>query len=429
MSEPAVSRPNPEAAPPRPPVPRGGRTAIVGAVGAALVAAVLIALGTAPAVLPQPRVLAHDLVPAERVAWTTPANCGIGDATLRALVPGTAQTSPGDSGICEWPTLDHAQLSELDLTVSVVPRHGDNGVPGSATTLGTAPGRGDGSPTADAMGEFGAIAYAEPTARPVTGLGDEALLVETATSDLRSACVRFRTGNVSVGVTYAYNALDEPKDPPSAGRLRTGALRAAAEVARALHVPAAPEVTAPPSARPAPVRAPRSACDVVPSDLRERLFPEDDIQLSAEPGDADEGELAKRVRGIREVTCDLHNGGREMEVDITTGTAPSIVRDLGREYRREDLDARAEQPISAADERYVHPLAGLGDQAFAAYLEESTGPHLIRSPARVVVRAGAALISITYGTKDGADTGPLAREEAVGGAYAVAVRAVGAVRS
>lgn len=98
------------------------------------------------------------------------------------------------------------------------------------------------------------------------------------------------------------------------------------------------------------------------------------------------------------------------------------------------LDDRAERPVSRRDERWFHPLSGLGDQAFGAYLAESgTRGSGIPSPARVVVRTGTALISVTYGAKqgDGAEGDsipPLTREEAVNGAYAVARSALRAVR-
>lgn len=402
---------------PRPrPVRRAWRVAIVAVVGAALVAAVLVTFANVPEPLPAPPALAHDPVPAERIHWTIPAGCGVSAATLDALAPHAGIDEAGEGGSCKWTSQRGDRANFLNLDVGVIPLHAGPGVPGA-----TEPGN---SSVAAAMKAFDSARDEGHAIRPVTGLGDEAFLYDRDSSDSRSGQVEFRTDNVIIATGYRADAGLDGK-LPSAARLRAGALRAATDAARRLGAPAAPKVAAPPTARPA-VRTPPSPCTVVPSGLRERLLGDDDPDTA--PGDADDSGGAP-IPGARMEGCDLRTEDRELTVSVITGTAPTAIRDIGREYLRRHLEARAEQPISRTDERYFHALSGLGDQAFAAYLEESDGGADVRSPARVVARAGPALVAVTYGAVDsGYATEPLPRTEAVDGAYAAAVRVVAAVR-
>jgi len=421
MTEPTFAQPDPSPSPsPKPPrhVPMRARVVIVAASAVLLAAAVLITLAAVPSPLPGPRTLPHDPVPAERIRWSIPANCGISAATLKAL-SGDASLDSVGGGSCTWNNRD--QDGRGDLKVGITAHHAGPGAPG-ATEQG-------GSSVAAAITALGTGAvYQGATVTPLTGLGDEAVLSETRSS-VRFADVSFRTGNVTVRAEYSTEASPYRHKPLSAGELRAGALRAAADVGRALGAPARPKIAAAPSRAPA-VHTPASVCDVVPSDLRDRLLGTEDRQADS-GGEHDDPYLSgSLLRGAHTTTCDLQSDGRELEVAITTSTAATAVRDVGREYLRRYLEARAEKPLAGTDERYFHALSGLGDQAFCAYLEEGGGVSDVESPARVVIRSGTALISVVYGSDtDGyeADLEPLTREEAVDGAYAVAVRAARAV--
>ena len=139
MSEPHTIGPDPVTRPAtRPPrhVPRPGRIAIVGVVGAALVAAVLITLASVPAPLPEPRPLAHDPVPAERIHWTVPAGCGIGAETLRALLPHPTLDQAGESGSCRW-FVDPLTSGHRSLEVGITPHHAGPGVPSAVIAAAT----------------------------------------------------------------------------------------------------------------------------------------------------------------------------------------------------------------------------------------------------------------------------------------------------
>lgn len=423
MTEPTV--PQPDSRPSPPPlrrVPRPARAAIVVVVCAALVAAVTITLVSVPAPLPAPRTLPHDPVPAERIRWSTPVNCGINAATRKALIPDATLDVAGDEGSCRW-YANVGTSGDLSLKVTITAHHAGPGVPGVTDA-------GDSSVAAAISALNVAGAYQGATSTPLTGLGDEAILSETPSTGTRSADVEFRTDNVTVQAEYSTTFNPDSGRPKWVGRLRAGALRAAADVARALGAPAAPTVTAAPP-RASAVHTPASACDVVPSGLRDRLLGEDDQNVDPGDQDGDPYLSGSLLRGDHDQTCDLSTDGRKLTVAIATGTRPTAVRDASREYLRRYLEARAEKPLSGDDDRYFHALSGLGDQAFCAYLEEGSSLPNVESPARVVVRAGPALISVVYsadttGHED--DTEPLTRDDAVDGAYAVAVQAVHAVR-
>lgn len=412
MTEPTVSTP------PRH-VPRRARVTIIAVACLALVAAVAITLVSVPDPLPAPRTLPHDPVPADRIRWSVPPDCGISVATRKALVPDANVDEAGDGGSCRW-YVEQGEVGDRWLKVSITAHHAGPGVPGAADT-----GNSSVAAAISALPVSGSYQGAKNT--PLTGLGDEAILSETPSTDAGFGDVEFRTDNVTVQTEYNIGFVLDKEKVRWAGRLRAGVLRAAADVARSYGAPAAPKAMAAPARAPA-VHTPASACDVVPSGLRNRLLGKND--RDAEPGDQDDdpyfaGSLLRRAR---DQTCDLDSDSRQLIVAITTSAAPTAARDAGREYLRRYLDARAEKPVAGDDARYFHALSGLGDQAFCAYLAESsslTGPE---SPARIVVRVGPALISVAYGAKTDGYADPLTQDEAVDGAYAVAVQAARAVR-
>lgn len=393
-----------------------GRAGIIAAVCAVLVAAVLVAIAEAPYPTPAPTPLAHDPVPPEHVTWAIPDRCGISAATLRALVGDPDVQKAGEDGSCEWYG-GGTGLQELEVNVSA--HHAGLDAPGATDD-------GDSS-VAAAIAAFGDAPYKGLTGRPLTGLGDEALLFDgtpsTTPDQGRRDVAEFRTGNVTVSADYFAGTDPRTGKPLTAQRQQAGALRAAADVARALGAPAAPKQAAVVSSRPARVRTP--VCSVVPPGLRDRILGgghqsvRPDNVVAIDPVDP-----AASIDGASQTSCELSTDGRDLNVVITTSTKPTAARDMRREYLRRYLDARAEPPISRRDDRYFHALSGLGDEAFCAYLQESSLGDA-ESPARVEVRTGTVLISVAYGAKDDAE--PLTREDAVNGAYAVAVAAGNAV--
>ena len=374
--------------------------------------------------LPAPHVLAHDPVPPEHDRATIPTNCGVTGQTVSALTPHPRLEKNGDDGDCEWYSEATGKRGDRRLTIRLSIVHAGAGVP-NVTSSGN-------SSTAAAMGSFAPTAESKrPGQRTVTGLGDEAYLFSER-GDLLT--VAFRAGNVMASAQWEADTYTTrlKKAPASDARMRADAFRAAADVARALGAPAKPALGAAPSPR-AVSGLPKSACAAASKELRERLLGDDADSSSGDgdPLDPSAPDAEQRVR-----SCTWRADGRELMVAIAAARPSGIgtqMSDARREYLRRYLDARAEKPISAHDERYFHALSGLGDQAFCAYVEEADLPGLAaRGPARITARVGGALVTVTYGAVPGGydddDAGPLSREDAVNGAYAVAVRAVRAAR-
>lgn len=403
----------------------GRRGLVVGAVAVAvIVAGVVAAVALGGDGLPAPRPLAHDPVPAERNRTTVPADCGVTGETLKALTPRPQIDRAGDGGKCEWSSDATEKHGDRRLTVTVSLLHAGPGVPNATATAY--------SSEATAMNAFVATVRQRPEGRrPVTGLGDEAVVAAGLFGRDNARRVTFRTGNLIATAEYeAEPTTTELKQAPlSTAGIRDGAFRAAADIARRLGAPAEPALGEP-RAKATPVKLQESACALVPGDLRERLVGADvdgDVGKT-DPLDAPEPGTEPATRG-----CQWLGDARELTVAITSPAAAgatSFTRDTRREYLRRYLEARAEPPISSRDARYFHALSGLGDQAFCAYLAESELSDIsARSPARIVARVGEALVTVTYGTIADDESEPLTEEEAVNGAYAAAVHVVRAVRS
>ncbi|HEY3684022.1 MAG TPA: hypothetical protein VGL93_13320 [Streptosporangiaceae bacterium] len=372
-----------------------------------------------PAPLPEPRVLARDPVPAGPIVRTAPANCGISAKTLADLVPRTEVDGAGEGGGCAWstPATDARGMRDLSVDLTVVPA--GPGVPGA---IGT-------SAIGGAIVRYRAAAVAKD---PVAGLGDEASATDEVPGAGNTHSVVFRAGNLVATVQYQIGdrTADLGRDRSwSARAIRDGVFRAAADVAASVGAPAAPRTAVAP-AGPAPAVFPTRMCDVVPKALRDRLV-DDGSDVDTDTDGGDPLGAADAIAGHRTASCTWSSDSRHLTAAITTSDATepgAAVRDVTSEYLRRYAEARDEPPISAHDARYFHALAGLGDQGFCAYLQESSYPGLpADAPARCVVRVGVSLVSITYGSISDAydqDGEPLTEQEAVGGAYAAALPVV-----
>jgi len=391
---------------------------VAGAAVLALLVAGAVLVWRGP--LPAPRPLGRDPVPAERDFTATPPDCGVTRPAVAALVPGGTLTRDGgvpeaDGVTCEWSALEATGR----LTVTLTLRHAGPGV-------ANATGPGDSSAAA-AMSRYAALAVeTRAQARPVAGLGDEAFASRDGGQGRE---VVFRTGNLIASAEYVATEITGRKGRRALeARLQAGASRAAADVARSLGVPAHPHAAAVRPA-PAPVALPDSACGLIPADLRKRLAGGD---AETGPETADPLAAGGAVANAATAACFVRGPGRRLTVTLTTGTrTPGLpVPDVDYEYLRRYRDARAEPPVSAHGARYFHALSGLGDRAYEAYVEGSQYPgETVVSPARVVVRThGGVLVTVTYGTVPDTGSDPLTEDDAINGAYAVALRVVRGVR-
>ena len=405
---------------------RTRRVAIVAAAAALVVVAgavvAVVTLGDGD--LPAPHVLAHDPVPPEHDRATLPANCGVTAKTLAALTPHARLEKDGEDGDCAWFSEATGKRGDRRLGVRLSIVRAGPGVP-NATSAGN-------SSAAAAMSLFAPTAENKrPGLRTVTGLGDESYMYGERSDTLT---VVFRVGNVIASAQWEADTYTTKlkKAPASDARMRADAFRVAADVARALGAPARPAPGKKPSPR-AVSGLPKSACAAASKDLRTRLLG-DDADSSTGNGDPQDPSAPDAEARVR--SCTWRGDDRELTIAIAAARPSGIgtlMSDARREYLRRYLDARAEKPISVHDERYFHALSGLGDQAFCAYVEEADLPGIAASgPARITARVGGALVTVTYGATNGGydddDAGPLSREDAVNGAYAVAARAVRAVR-
>jgi len=354
--------------------------------------------------LAAPKTLGHDPVPAERSITTKPARCGIGRATVRALVPGAhGKRVDGD---CAW-TRPAGAGPALDVRYTTV----DSGSEKA-------------SRVAAAIGRFGRATAAYT---PVTGLGEDAAYAAgpPATGRGVEAVVVFRTADLVTTVTYK----SRQATASAAARFRRGAFRAAAEAAKALGAAANP--AAAPVRRTAPVTVPSDVCKLVPEDLFQTLGDDDDPLTHSADSDLiveKDNIPSATTSGCRSIATSgsRHYSTRIAEVSVTAPTKPGGEAAVNREYLRTYYTARAERATSGGGGRYFQALSGLGDQAFCSYLEGRRSLTLGTNLAEVVVRSRTALITVRFGTEAG-DSG-LTQDQTVKGAYAIAVKAAAGVK-
>lgn len=378
-----------------------------------------------------------------------PKRCGVATSTLRTYVPSADDLGDdGDTGAatCDWyslnggaehcpgfcPTGDGDRERRLKVVI---------GRPGEPTDPGGA------SPDGDALRDLdpadALLVTAGSPERKVDALGDEALYhyspAEGVTSDTNEGAeLRFRTGATVVTVSYTGGDFsdDGPKRQVAEKEARPAVLAAAADVARALHVPARPVIgPVAPAAIPPP--APRTVhpCDLVPHDLVNRLAEGAVHRRAPAPATgvaAPYGQARDACEWDADPTCCLgaDTDKRPERHLIVTVYAESewrrgiAVAQATRLYLERHDDERA---AALSD---FHAVRGLGDQAFAAYgaLQPPSGT----AGGHVGFRYRDVVVDVDYtGARDSSvtpDEHPLDKRAAVNGAYTAAAAVLEALR-
>lgn len=435
----------------------GGAAAVVAALAVALVV-VLEPGGDASGVRLSTPSYTADPVPKPR----TPAEgdvskrCGVSTATLHTYVPRADDLGHGDeSGVvsCEWYSLNNGTRTCPALCPA---GDGDSDrILEIGITKAEPDAIADGSPDGDALRALDPasaplIAAGDP-ARPVGGLGDEALyhyspgLSKSYTPRVNTdvstggALLRFRAGAVVVTVTYSGRDFSDsgPVRQVVEKQARPAVLAAATDIATALHAPAKPALTAPAAAA-LPPPAPRAVrpCELVPDDVVQRLAagatrerPRDSVADSQPPY----GQASDSCEWDAEPTCCLHEDSDhrpERHLTVTVYAESEWRRGIAvaqatRLYLEHHDDARA------AAQSAFHAVRGLGDQAYAAY--RKIRPVSDTSGGEVTFRYRDLVVVVGYRGADGSsaaeeDQHPLAEQTAVNGAYTAATAVLEALR-
>lgn len=347
-----------------------------------------------------PTRLAHDPVPKlGRTITGKPELCGVTEATLDELMPrhSTLYGGAHDTSKCLWTHENDKRMAQRELQVKI---HLTEPQPSLGSRLEAAP-----PAVAVAMGRYAdAGTVGKDGVLAVHGLGDEAKIWY---EDHHGATAVTRVRNAVV--TVDYSGRNNSKSLPRKTAF-TGAMRAAADVAKSLGSAHRPEVA---DAVPVPAKAPitrdLTTCDLIPTARAATLLDDDSVQPEATQGiDTDDGQS-------KSGTCTWetdHDTTMTLAVDRYPDSVPgSGTRAARRSYLERYISMRAAEPISDTDERYFTPLRGLGEQAFAGFVAESL-------PARVTLRERNVVIRITYTSSD--DDHPLSRQDAVSVAYTAA---------
>lgn len=417
---------------------------IGGAVAAAVLAAMLIVVLTAvgddgaDVRLSAPRYVA-DPVPVARTipAGDVPERCGVRKTTIHRYAPGD-ESEYGDEQ-CEWYSLNHGRKRcpgfcrtvggdrerILEITFTTQSSSGTGDSPGGYARHALDP--------ADAS-----LAITGRPARPVGGLGDEALYryspaLSSGGETSGGSSLRFRVSGTVVTVTYRGRDFSGSGPSRQIAQVAEKAARpavfaAAADVAAALHVPAKPAFTAAAAAGPSPVRTMPRPCDLVPRALVDRLTPEatrqrpqsypplnTSVQTYGLAGDGCQWDSAQTYGGSGE-----HRPERHLTVTVLAAreSRPGIaVPQATRQYLERHDDVRAEAGAG------LRAVRGLGDQAYAAYRGQATGTDA--AGGEVTFRYRNLVVQVVY---SGGIEDRLERQAAVDGAYTVATRVQEAMR-
>ncbi|MFC9976523.1 hypothetical protein ACFVH6_37060 [Spirillospora sp. NPDC127200] len=359
------------------PIARSRKLVLTAAGSALLVAAAAVALVAAgdeeerPPVRLVAPVGRPDPVPTGRlVKERRPANCGVSEATVRALVP-----RPGENPHhCSWP-VDRRTGPSLLVTLSA-----SDGI-------------------AAAMREYGRPTDRDPEwaaetrpggAATVTGLGDEASFYQRP----GRIYVVFRAANVVARVRYEATGR-------TAEQVRNGGLRAASDMAGALGAPARP-VQGAPSGTGKPVKQ-VPVCDTLPSELAALLVP------GGRPRQMEKEGPLWRSHGALVTTCMWAGAKRNLLVSLAA--FPDRPQGPGawqaeRAYLEMHETARTENDGFMA-------LAELGEQAYGA-------SDRMTSETVVVFRVRNVLGAVQYGEKQRSTLEPDA--EALKGAYTAGLK-------
>ncbi|TDD69221.1 hypothetical protein E1293_36020 [Actinomadura darangshiensis] len=372
-----------------------------------------------------------DPVPSGPIARGLPENCGVSEATLKAVVPEREMRENGDFGYCEWSQRISAESRYL--TVELTQLREDGMKQSDATTYGTLAA--DWIDDAERL-QFGvmrgprvkvaplaaAVEMTTPTTRTdeevlaVKGLGEDAVAAHDPSA---GALVAFRVGNTVGSISYRGTG---PRPAPQK-ELMDVALRIASDSARALGMP--------PRVKPEAVKQektpdggkkPSGACSLVPAAAMEHALggkpSSKELAFATnrvEPPDLEPPDVGSR-QVMQQTGCRWKANGHTMRVVLRA--IPDTGQDTGvrlatRGYLMMHLNARAEEPLSRKGKKYFTALKGLGQQAFGSYVEGST-------PARVLFRRGGVLAEVSYGHPDGSE--PSDGKSAVGLAYDIAAQ-------
>lgn len=367
---------------------------------------------------------AADPVPKAKALSTgdAPERCGVGAATLRTYAPGAKPElgHPSGPGDCGW-------YSDTDGGVPYHERILEVGIGlGKPHTGSSADGEAlralDPADPAPAIPDLASTGH---PARPVTGLGDEALYTYAAGLQNGLGLSGGATLLVRAGATVAtitYRGRDIPHHGPvrqvPEKQARAAVLAAGADLARALHAPAHPAVTSAavtvPPPRPRTVRP----CDLVPAALAVRLA----------AGAKRERPSQTRLNGQYGQVGDScqwdvepvgHRPERHLSVTVIAESEWRLgmaVAQATRQYLERHDDARA------AAASGFHAVRGLGDQAYAVY--RGADKYGEEGGGEVTFRYRNTVVSVGYtGGEDPLGAGP-----AVNGAYTVATRALEELR-
>jgi hypothetical protein len=338
-------------------------------------------------------------------------DCGVSQATLDALVP-EAERRRSQTDACEWATARSERERYLSVSITL----GDSSQQSALGTLGT-------TPTTNAMGAFvNNVTQLREKKMAVNGLGDEGRAYYPADRiQDGGGSIIVRARNVIVKTNYRSGTYAE--EQLSGKSAMDGALRATTDVVRGLGVP----VHRPPSIGPLkadamPARSPGDPCKMVSPQILEKLI--------EEPEQSRDGDITSSREGKNAQTCSWKprtwpdNYAYYLQVVLTPH--PSLEA-AERSYRTKHIEARAEEPISKENEKYFTAVAGLGEQAYAAFVEEG-------SPGGVVFRVRNVVAIVTYSqtavsNAAPGDSKPLTRQQSVNGAYAAAKDVAAALRN
>lgn len=419
-------------------IPLSRRVQVIGvavAVVVVLAAGLTVALaggGDPPVVrLSAPRYVA-DPVPKPKKIGHLPAHCGVRKATVHRFVPGRDKNQ-GDASWCAWEWYS-------TKTVGAENRELQAGLGADGPDVPTTGKSADGDALRLMNPADPQQVAAGRAVRPVSGLGEEALYAYTPATqgdhllgiDDPGAVLRFRVGAnvISITATGRDRAKDQSLHAVPEKQMRPVVFAAAADVARALHVPAKPVFTAGTAGPPPPIAHPVRPCDLVPDELAHRLVPgavgarPEDVGL---PGDAILSEPGAVVPSYGEAvdSCDWEVGDDysakhdHLSVTVLTETnwRPGIaVPQATRQYLVLHDEARAKEAP------YFHAVRGLGDQAFTGHGSGEDTVDWQDDTFQVTFRRRNLVVVVGYdgtGLTDGQD---------INGAYTVAARAQEALR-
>ncbi|MBO2452355.1 hypothetical protein J4573_35060 [Actinomadura barringtoniae] len=345
------------------------------------------------------------------VTQRLPRDCGLSAATLRSLVPKAEVVENGDFGECRWFVREQSLSLEVSLRAYVSGSVAD--LPGSVLAISSSGlrwGRVRTSPLGDAVTATGLARYSNDEPEPLTGVGEDG--VGGFRAGTGAGWTQFRVGNVVARVSYGVDRFGGAK-PRAEASLRASALKASAEIARSLgSAPHGTPAYGTGGGAGAPLAPPSSACGLVSGKVLGKVIkghrsptPNTDV--------AKDGVL---VQGRRS-TCAW--GAKDRVLTVTVASGPGADRRAAeqaaaRAYLASQLNAQAGQPISGDDEKYYKPLTGLGDQAFASYLEEG-------SPGRIMVRSRNLLLEVTFASNSRSK--PPNRRQSIDAVSAVAAEA------